>query len=96
MTTSPANNSIAKNRYAKNNSPLKNRKRQKMSGIARRTLPNIACLKIGTAKNRNFLHVNEIRLIGFAFLQGIQIYARNRHLRLETVSAKNNSVLHVS
>jgi hypothetical protein len=78
MVTIPANNSIAKN-----SSPLKNRKRQKMSRIARRTLPNIAHLKIGSTKNRNFSHVNEIWLIGFDFLQGIQICVRNSHWALE-------------
>jgi hypothetical protein len=31
----------------------KNMKRPNMFGTARRTMPNIVCLKIGTAKNRN-------------------------------------------
>jgi len=35
-----------------------------------RTLPHVNCLKIDTAKNRISLHVNDIILIGFNFLQG--------------------------
>jgi hypothetical protein len=48
----------------------KNRKRRKILGIARRTLPNIACLKKALLKIETS-HVNKIMLIGFNFLQGI-------------------------
>jgi hypothetical protein len=73
----------------------KNMKRPKMSGTARRTLPNIVHLKIGTAKNRISSHVNENGLIGFDFLQGTQICARNHHLNPGTPTAKNSKCLHV-
>jgi hypothetical protein len=64
-----------------------------VKGTARRSLPNIACLKIGTAKNSIISHVNEISLIGFDFLQGIQIYAQNCHMSPETLTAKNSKCL---
>jgi hypothetical protein len=64
-----------------------------MKGIAMRLLPTIARLKIGTAKNSSISHVNEISLIRLVFLQGIQIYAQNRHASPETLTAKNNSVM---
>jgi hypothetical protein len=59
-----------------------------MKGTAMRLLPTIACLKIGTAKNSSISHVNEISLIKLIFLQGIQIYAQNRHASPETLTAK--------
>jgi hypothetical protein len=91
----PANNSTAKNRHAKNSSHPKNMKRPKMSETARRTLPNIVRLKIGTAKNRISSHVNENGLIGFDFLQGTQICAQNHHLNPGTPTAKNSKCSHV-
>jgi hypothetical protein len=74
---------------------LKNMKRPKTFGFARRTLPIFACLKIGIAENRNSSHVNENRLIGFYFLQGTRICARNRHPNLGTPIAKNSNCSHV-
>lgn len=43
-----------------------------MFGTTRGTLPNIACLKLGNAKNRKFLHVHETILIGLDFQRGVE------------------------
>jgi len=51
---------------------------------------------MGTAKNINFSHFNEVIFTGFDFLQGIQIYSWNYHMSLETLIAKNISVFHVA
>lgn len=48
-----------------------------MKGIVMRLLPNIARLKIDTAKNSNVLHVNENNVIRLVFLQGTQIHSQN-------------------
>jgi hypothetical protein len=64
--------------------------------LTRRSLPNIAHLKIGITNNSKLLHVDEIRLMEFDFLQRIQVYSQNRHTSLETLIAKNSSVLHVA
>jgi hypothetical protein len=85
MATIPTNNSIAKN-----SSPPEKYEKAKKFGTIRRILPNIVHLKIGTAKNRNPLHVNENRLIVFDFPQGTRICTRNRHLNLGTPTTKNS------
>jgi hypothetical protein len=56
-------------------------------------MPNIVCLKIGTAKNRNSSHGNENGLIGFDFLQGTRICTRNRHLNPGSPTAINSKLL---
>jgi hypothetical protein len=66
----------------------KNRKSPNVSGTTRRPLSNIVYLKIGTAKNRISLHVNEN--IEFDFPWGIRICNQNHHLRLGTPPAKNS------
>jgi hypothetical protein len=57
-----------------------------------RTLPNIVCLKIDTAKHRISSHVNENILIEFNFQWEIQIHDQNHHLRLGTPTAKNSKL----
>jgi hypothetical protein len=61
-----------------------------MDETAMRSLPNTARLK-----NSSISHLNEICLIELNFLQGIQLYAQNRHTSPETLTAKNSSVSHV-
>jgi hypothetical protein len=66
-----------------------------MFGTVKRTLSNIVRLKIGIAKNRVSLHVNENGLIGFDFLLGTRICAQNHHVSPGTPIGKNSKCSHV-